>query len=276
MPWKRRGSSPWPSTPTSRWCTIPTRIVSGSWRPLSGNEIGLLLADFVLGRTSGSDRLVVDTLVSSTALARLAEAHGVVHRRSRTGFKWIVREALRRPDLRFVFGYEEALGYSVDAYVRDKDAVSAALAFTALVTELASQGKTVGDRLLSLAMEHGLFTTSSWALGAANEGELDAVMAAFRRAVPARVGEHSVVRVEDFRTAGELPPTDLLVLHLDRNARVALRPSGTEAKLKVYAEVVTRIDSSDDYLAARDAARTQIERLGRSIMVLLEDLVPRT
>ncbi len=106
------------------------------WRALTGNEIGLLLADHVLARTTGDDRLVVDTVVSSSALAHLAAAHHVHHVRTLTGFKWIVRPAIDQPELRFVFGYEEALGYSVDAFVRDKDGISAALAFAALVADL--------------------------------------------------------------------------------------------------------------------------------------------
>ena len=135
------------------------------WRALTGNEIGLLLADHVLTRTAGEDRLVVDTVVSSSALARLAAAHEVHHVRTLTGFKWIVRPAIDRPELRFVFGYEEALGYSVDAYVRDKDGISAALAFRrADLGSATARDRTVTDRLRELAVAHGLFSTDSWVL----------------------------------------------------------------------------------------------------------------
>jgi phosphomannomutase len=99
-------------------------LVDGEWRSLNGNEIGLLLADHLLDRTESDDRLVVDTVVSSSALGALAKAHHVHHARTLTGFKWIVRPAIEHPEWRFVFGYEEALGFSVDAFVRDKDGIS--------------------------------------------------------------------------------------------------------------------------------------------------------
>ena len=135
----------------------------GAWRALTGNEIGLLLADHVL-RTEGDDRLVVDTVVSSSALARLAAAHEVHHVRTLTGFKWIVRPAIDNPDLRFVFGYEEALGYSVDGYVRDKDGISAAVSFAALIDSLARSERTMTDRLEAWRCGTACSLTATWTL----------------------------------------------------------------------------------------------------------------
>ena len=90
---------------------IPTP--DGGWRRLGGDEIGWLLADHILRHTSGDDRLVVTTLVSSSLLGRMAAAHGVTCLETFTGFKWIGHTVLEHPELRFVFGYEQALGYLV-------------------------------------------------------------------------------------------------------------------------------------------------------------------
>jgi phosphomannomutase len=245
----------------------------GGWRALTGNEIGLLLADHVLARTTGEDRLVVDTVVSSSALAHLAAAHEVHHVRTLTGFKWIVRPALDRPELRFVFGYEEALGYSVDAYVRDKDGIPAALAFAALTSDLDAGQRTVTDRLRELAVAHGLFSTDSWVLAGTTRDRIATAMKRLREARPTTIGSFTVDSVEDFATGAELPPTNLLTLTLLPSARLAIRPSGTEAKLKVYAEVQSTVADDAAYEAASAVAATQLEELRAATLPLLEELM---
>ena len=112
----------------------------GDWRSLTGDEIGSLLADHVLRNTDGDDRLVATTVVSSRLLSKMAAAHGVHFAETLTGFKWIVRPALEHPEWRFVFGYEEALGYLVGDAVHDKDGIGAALAFAGLVADLKDPG----------------------------------------------------------------------------------------------------------------------------------------
>lgn len=243
------------------------------WRALTGDEIGLLLGDHVLRRTKGDDRLVVDTVVSSSALARLAEAHRVHHTRTLTGFKWIVRPALAGNDRRFVFGYEEALGFSVDGYVRDKDGISSALAVAALAADQRSGGHTLTDRLRELAVAHGLFRTAAWTLRAPSQQVVADAMRSWRTSLPTSVGGLRVERVEDFAGGGDLPPTDLLVLHLEGRARVAVRPSGTEPKLKMYAEVVSNVARADDYDREVAHADSRLDSLRDALLPLLEDVL---
>ena len=238
---------------------VAVRTADG-WRILTGNEIGVLLADHVLTHTAGADRLVVTTIVSSRLLASMAEAHGVRYAETLTGFKWIVRPGLEDPTARFVMGYEEALGYSVNAAVRDKDGITAAVAFAELVGGLARRGATVIDRLDELAVEHGLHATDTWSIRVDDVDEIGRIMARARHHTPAALGGHELTAVRDFAVGGPLMPTDALEWTFDDVARVVLRPSGTEPKAKCYLEVFHDVVEGD-VAGAREAAAAALSAL---------------
>ena len=216
---------------------------SGTWRMLTGDELGVLLADHVLAVTSGDDRLVATTIVSATMLSAMAHAAGVAYVETLTGFKWIARAARRRPGSRFVFGYEEALGYQVGEAVSDKDGLSAALVAAEIAAVAKAQGTSVIDRLDSLASRFGVHETAQWSLrleGPAAQGEMAGIVGAWRTRPPATLAGLTVTGLVDLAAGtGELPAANALVLRLEKGARVVLRPSGTEPKLKVYFEVAT-------------------------------------
>ena len=248
---------------------VPNRQQTG-WHILRGDEIGVLLADHILRHTGGDDRLVATTIVSSTLLARMAEAAGVHYAETLTGFKWIARAAFERPDLRFVFGYEEALGYCAGTMVRDKDGITAALLLAELVAELGSGGKprTVHDRLDELAAEHGAHVTDQWSIrlpGPSGLAKVVALMSRLRLAPPAQLAGRPVTEVQDLLAGagGSLPPSDVVVLRLGRS-RVMVRPSGTEPKLKVYFEAVEPVRDSD-VGRARAAAADTVGRLRQAM-----------
>jgi phosphomannomutase len=239
---------------------------AGGWRALTGDEIGALLADWLLAQGTGADRLVVTTIVSSSLLGRLAAARGVAHAEVLTGFKWIARAALDRPDLRFVYGYEEALGSCVGTLVRDKDGITAALAFADLVAFEAARGRTVADRLDDLARELGVHATRQRSVRMEGPGGLDRMRAAVDRlaaAPPATLAGRPVTSVEDLRRGERLPPTDGVALRGD-GVRLIVRPSGTEPKLKCYAEAVVPVPAGAGLAAARAEADTLV-------MALLDD-----
>jgi phosphomannomutase len=233
-----------------------------TWRALTGDEIGALLADHVLRNTTGDDRLVVTTVVSSRLLGRMAARHGVHFAETLTGFKWISRPAIEHPEWQFVFGYEEALGYLVGDAVRDKDGIGAALAFAGLVADLKTRDQTVHDRLAALAEEHGLHATRPLTLRFEGEDGLATIvrlMEAVRADPPSELGGLAVRSVRDLLDDPDLPPTDALLFDLAGGARVVMRPSGTEPKLKCYLEVVEPVDG--DLPAARRQADAALEAI---------------
>ncbi|MCO8129241.1 phospho-sugar mutase [Acidimicrobiia bacterium EGI L10123] len=232
-----------------------------TWRVLTGDEIGLLLADHLLRHSEGADRLLVTTVVSSSALAALAAHHDVQFVETLTGFKWLARAAMARPDLRPVLGYEEALGYSVGSLVRDKDGISAAVVAVEAVAGLLAERSSVAQRLAELAVDLGLHRTRQRSLrfeGLDGAPRMAAAVDRIRTDPPEVLGGFDVVGVEDLALGQRLPPTDGVVLRGD-GMRVVVRPSGTEPKLKLYVEVVRLVDAVDDVGAETDIADERID-----------------
>lgn len=242
--------------------------LGSDWRVLRGDEIGWLLASALLDEIAGAKEMVATTIVSSTMLEKMAAAAGVGFATTLTGFKWLARAAGEGV---LGFGYEEALGYAVDARVRDKDGLSAALALARLAHDLAQEGRTLFDRLDEIEGRFGVHATSQLALRF--EG-VDA-LAAIRRVVeqlrdtpPSSLGSLPVTQVidlnDDWRGLG---PTDGVVLMLGAMGRVVVRPSGTEAKVKAYVEVTPSNEGSLDDQRAR--AAVTIDGVRASLATLL-------
>src|SRR5688572_20583367 len=176
----------------------------GRWAHLTGDQIGVLLADHLLEQGSGPDRLVVRTIVSSRLLDQVAAHHGAVAAATLTGFKHVMGAVRARPDLRLVVGYEEALGFAIGDEIRDKDGIAAALVTADLVARLKADGRTLDDRLDELAIRHGLHLTASRSYrfpGLDGAEQRAAVMASLRRDPPAELAGRVVERVTDHLTA---------------------------------------------------------------------------
>ena len=214
---------------------IPQR--DGSWRRLGGDELGWLLADHILQHTSGDDRLVVTTLVSSSLLGRMAARYGVHAAETFTGFKWIGHTALQHPDERFVFGYEQALGYLVCQRPLDKDGITAAVLLAEVAALAEHEGVTLEDRLDAIVATYGRFEIAERSIRMA---PVDAAAAVerLRQAAPTSIAGRAVTNVEWFAEA------TLLRFQLGEELRLQVRPSGTEPKVKLYAEGIG-VDPSD-------------------------------
>jgi phosphomannomutase len=244
------------------------------YRMLSGNEIGALLADDAIAHaaTVGRRKLVVTTVVSSSLLSRMARDRDVAYRETLTGFKWIADEAIRaeKEGLAFVFGYEEALGFTVGPLVRDKDGIGAALRLAELARFLKARGTSLLDRLDDLLLHHGLSHPVQWSVvlpGPEGRARIEAAMAKLRSSPPACIGTSPVVRVLDAqageeRVRGEkrpspLPRADVLAFQAENGARLTVRPSGTEPKIKFYLELVGAARERSEIAPAR--ARLEAE-----------------
>ncbi len=218
----------------------------GSWRRIGGDELGWLLADHILRNPIPADgeldrRLVITTLVSSSLLEQMAEDHGVHFAETFTGFKWIGRTILDHPDCRFVFGYEQALGYLVTSRPLDKDGITAAVLMAEIAAVAAEEGTTLQARLDEIAARYGRHVIADRSV------MMDPAQAAERvrqllADPPEELGGAKVVDVTAYAEA------DLLRLTLDGGVRVQVRPSGTEPKVKLYGEAIDADPSP--YLAA--------------------------
>lgn len=253
---------------------VPAPGAPGGWRVLTGDQVGGLLAAFLLARTADSpdpgQRLVVTTVVSSSLLAKIAAAAGVRYAETLTGFKWIVRGGDHAPGSRFVFGYEEALGYAVGTTVRDKDGMSAALAVLSLAATARAAGRSLTDCWDGLETAHGVHLTAQLTVAARYPGDVSEVMDRLRGGAPAELAAgEPVTAVTDLAAGtGQLPPSDVLTLRLP-SARVVIRPSGTEAKIKAYLEVTEPVTDAQPLAAARGSAAARLAALRAAVAVLL-------
>ena len=224
------------------------------WRMLRGDEVGALLAHHLIGREATGT--FANSIVSSSLLGKMARAAGQPHEETLTGFKWIGRVE------NLAFGYEEALGYCCDPeHVRDKDGVSALLLVCELAAEAKAEGRGLIDILDDIAREFGLHATDQLSVRFDNVDEIPATMEHLRGTPPTSLGGLVVERVDDLSLGSpELPPTDGLRYTLAEGARVIVRPSGTEPKVKCYLEVVIPV-GDEDVDAARISAAGRLDAI---------------
>lgn len=250
----------------------------GSYKMLTGDQVGVLLADYLLSEDPRADerRLVATTLVSSQLLSKMAEARGVEYRTTLTGFKWIANAAIAAREAsgaRFVLGYEEALGYSVGELVRDKDGVSAVPIFCELAAFARSQGSSVQERLDAIYRRFGVFLTRQESLvlpGLDGLEIMQAHMRRFREKPLTHIAGFAVEKSYDLIAgAMDLPASDVLVYFLEGSRRVIVRPSGTEPKLKCYYEVCEPVAEGEPVDAALARARVQVDALCKEHQGLL-------
>ncbi|WP_328679736.1 phospho-sugar mutase [Streptomyces sp. NBC_01261] len=243
--------------PDADRCAVAVKA-DGDWRMLRGDEVGSLLAAHLVRR--GARGTFAESIVSSSLLGRIAEKAGLPYEETLTGFKWIARvEGLR-------YGYEEALGYCVDPDgVRDKDGITAALLITELASELKAEGRDLLDLLDDLAVEHGLHATDQLSVRVEDLSVIADAMRRLREQPPTALAGLAVTKSEDLSEGTEqLPPTDGLRYTLD-GARVIVRPSGTEPKLKCYLEVVVPVATHADLPAARARATETLATIKRDL-----------
>lgn len=252
----------------------------GSFVQLNGNELGVLLGHYLLADDPhpARDRLAITTIVSSPLLGIMCRALGVRYAETLTGFKWITNRAMeleQQTGARFVFGYEEALGYTVDALVRDKDGISAAARMGELVSALKARGETVLGRLESIYREFGLVVSRQHNVtrpGSEGKEAIKREMSAMRAAPPSTIGSERITAVRDYLPGSELPSSDVLTFQLEGGSRVTMRPSGTEPKIKYYFDVVEALTPGEPFEQGRARATARLEALMKAFIALAAGL----
>ncbi len=270
---------------------VPDDTAPGGWRTLTGDQLGSLLGAYLLSleaaRPSGAHAapvafseslaaggattpgrqqpLVATTIVSATMLATIASAAGADYVETLTGFKWIARAGDLRPVSRFIFGYEEALGYTIGTTVRDKDGIGAALAVLSLAARARSGGESLLEAYDALEVAHGVHLTEQLTVQTTTPVQ---VMSRLRVAAPTELADQPIIAMSDL-TGGtaDLPSADVLRYKL-RGARVLIRPSGIEPKIKAYLEVVEPVIAGR-LTEARRAARARMNPLREAVSGLL-------
>jgi len=253
--------------PDADRCAVGIPTAAG-WRMLSGDETGWLLGDYILSQEQRPDapgtRTVASTAVSSRMLAAIAEHYGAIHVETPTGFKWLVRADADVPGGALVYAYEEAIGHCVDPdAVRDKDGISAAVLVCDLVSALKGRGRSVPDALDELARRYGVHDVAAVSRRVADADEAAELMRRLRADPPSRLGRFtaSISGITDINDALIFTGGDA-----DMSARVVVRPSGTEPKLKFYLEVRCALTGAGNNLPlARERARTLREELVSSV-----------
>ncbi len=261
---------------------VSVPMPGGVWRQLTGNQIGCLLAEYLLGHSGSGERTAINSIVSTPMLGDIATAHGASWHQSLTGFKWIWNAALElehEGSGSLALGFEEALGYSVGTTVRDKDGISAAVAFAALAAEAAADGSIVLERLGDLYRKYGIWVSTQVSIrrdGPTGDQDIAEAMARLRSEPPASIAGISVGSVTDFLVGVDERPTylgatNLIELDLGDVGRVLARPSGTEPKLKIYVDLTTPFPSDDAWQIAEESLSAKASQVGESLRSWLEN-----
>ena len=240
--------------PDADRCSIAIKDRNSTWRALRGDEIGALLGESI-ARNIKSGTLA-NSIVSSSILSKIAARHGLDFQETLTGFKYIAKI----PHL--AFGYEEAIGFCVDAMtVNDKDGISAALSIAQIATDLHSQGKTLLDFLDEIWDIYGFHATEQISIRVTDISSIAVIMNKLRANPLSEISGFKVLSSDDLSNPrNSLPPTDGLRFMLENNIRIIIRPSGTEPKIKCYVEIV----NSDKLIA-----QSLLEQLRPSLRELL-------
>ncbi len=249
------------------------REPNGTLRALSGNELGVLLGHYLLSQKRVPHPLVITTIVSSGQLKAIAAAMGAHYEETLTGFKWIANRALELlPEGKnFIFGYEEALGYTVGTVARDKDGIGSALVVADMAAACKARGTTLLGYLEEVQRAHGLFVARQANFtfpGVSGAATIARVMQGLRAEAPTTVGELKVEGVNDYLAQSLLPKSNVLAYLLAGGSRVTVRPSGTEPKIKFYFELKETLTVGESMPNARARAQQKLEAMEHNFLQL--------
>jgi len=248
---------------------------------LNGNQTMMLMTDFLLQQWKKSNKIngnqfVGSTIVSTPMMSVLAESYNVECKIGLTGFKWIAKMIKDFPDMDFIGGGEESFGYMVGDFVRDKDAVTSTLLACEIAAQAKANGKTMYQKLIDLYIEHGFYKERLISLtkkGISGAEEIKQMMVDARENPLTEVNGSKVNKIEDYllavskdMTSGneeviEIPKSNVLIYYTEDGSKIALRPSGTEPKIKFYISVNTKLDNVSDFKQTEQLLENQIDAI---------------
>ena len=220
--------------PDADRCAAAVNDPTTGWRMLRGDELGAIFGETIARRSSQG--VFANSIVSSSILKKIANHYNIEFKETLTGFKWLAKIA------NLTFGYEEALGYAVDAAtVNDKDGISAAITLAQIATDLAAEGKTLLDLLDQVWARHGFHATEQISIRLSDLSQVGVILGNLRSNPPKQIAGWAVTAIDDLaKPTDGLPPTEGLRIWLTGGIRIIIRPSGTEAKMKCYIEAIEK------------------------------------
>ena len=254
---------------------VPTP--AGAIQALTGNELGALLCDYLLAQTTAADSFIVTTIVTTPLAERIAKAHGARAEITLTGFKWIIKRALelQARGQHFVIGFEEALGYCIGDLVKDKDGIAAAAHTAQMARWHAARGRTLWQALQALYVQHGLWKSRQVSIALTDPDQakqLHQNLTQLRQNPPSQIAGLTVTDVQDLQhgpNPNKLPKSDVCILQLQNNQRIAIRPSGTEPKLKLYLDCTEPATNQEALESANRAVEARLDKLEQALKTAL-------
>lgn len=259
---------------------IAVRDLKGKMKLLNGNQTMVLLTDYLLkkGQEKGfkGNEFIASTIVSTPLMEELARHYAVECKLGLTGFKWIAKMIKDHPEQKFIGGGEESFGYMVGDDVRDKDSISSLLLACEMAAEAKAQGQSLYQKLIALYKTHGLYQERLVALvkkGMTGAQEIEKMMKGFRMAPPQRIDNIKVEYIEDYLLSKKtnlftqkeehinLPVSNVLIFHLEEGSRIAVRPSGTEPKIKFYISAHKKLAATEDFDRTQNELHQKIDDL---------------
>jgi phosphomannomutase len=260
---------------------VVVRDLDGELVILNGNQTMIIMTDFLLRQWKNADKIngnqfVGSTIVSTPMMSVLSNAYGVECKIGLTGFKWIAKMIVDFPELDFIGGGEESFGFMVGDFVRDKDAVTSTLLACEIAAQAKAEGKTLYEKLIDLYLEHGFYKERLVSLtkkGIEGAQEIKQIMIESRENPFKTVNGSKVVRIEDYQLsiakdmitgneeAIDIPKSNVLIYYTEDGSKIALRPSGTEPKIKFYISVNTELDNVSDFLKTEQLLESRIDAI---------------
>ena len=267
--------------PDSDRLGIAVRDLDNKMTLLNGNQTMVLMTDFLLKQWKNNNKIngnqfIGSTIVSTPMMSVLGNAYNVECKVGLTGFKWIAKMIKDFPNLDFIGGGEESFGFMVGDFVRDKDAVTSTLLAIEIATQAKANGSSFYQELINLYAEHGFYKErliSMTKKGIEGAQEIKQMMIDARENPLTEVNGSKVVRIEDYQLSVaknltnnttetlEIPKSNVLIYYTEDGSKIALRPSGTEPKIKFYISVNTSLDNVSDFLTTEQKLESKIDAI---------------